>query len=371
MSDVTLDQARRRIRSILSMCSFNNQTNLRSKITLEDTYMSQESGTNDVIHSRREIDTAVSVVGGEIPVTTAEFARRAYAFVMNPQYNPVKEVMDTCPNVGQTPPMLGIFNDIPWHNLREDEVHSWAKAGFTWVVNDGEHGQYEGRYGNAQNAMQLRCGILPIQRLHREAISEHGDAFQKGARATMRPYATTFEEAVQYYKAISFPEEGKATKDDRGGYPVRGGDRRMKFTPSELRAAEVDTQGWMQFETGEYIFDEDLRDKVLDEMVRQGKNKSCLFVGPFDAIMREGASTHMDRAIQNLFLACSKRGILAGLVVGSGSMTDMSQIEDAMVKAINQGARLICVHYMTSDLPYYGASQVTKPFWQAVKRAGF
>lgn len=370
MPHTTYDRAQRRIRRILSMCSVENQPNSHHSekrlLRLEDT-----SSTDHFLIPNRKVDTALAVVGGEVPVTTAEFARRAYAYVMNPQYNPLKEVMDAHSNVKRIPPMLGIFNDIPWHNLREDEVHSWAKAGFTWVVNDGEHSIAEGRYGNAQNAMQLRCGILPIQRLNREAVSEHGDAFQKGARATMRPYGTTFEEAVQYYKAVTFPEEGKATKDDRGGYPVRGGDRSMKFTPGELRAAEVDTQGWIQFETGEYILNTTLRNKVLDLMVRQGNNKACVFVGPFDAILREGASNEMDRAIGDLFRACSERGILAGRVVGSGSMTDPAQIEDAMVKAINQGAQLICVHVLTSDLPYIGARDAAKPFWRAVKRAGF
>ena len=45
-------------------------------------------------------------------------------------------------------------------------------------------------------------------------------------------------------------------------------------------------------------------------------------------------------------------------VVGSGSMEDPKDIEDAMVEAIQAGARLICVHRMTSDLPFYGANTV-------------
>lgn len=45
----------------------------------------------------------------------------------------------------QTPPMLGIFSDVPWHQLRESEVMAWAKAGFTWVVCDGEHSLTDGR----------------------------------------------------------------------------------------------------------------------------------------------------------------------------------------------------------------------------------
>ena len=61
-------------------------------------------------------------------------------------------------------------------------MHSWARAGFTWAVNDGEHSMYEGRYGAEQNAMMLRLGVTPVQRLHREAISEHGDSLCKGAR---------------------------------------------------------------------------------------------------------------------------------------------------------------------------------------------
>ena len=47
-----------------------------------------------------------------------------------------------------------------------------------------------------------------------------------------------------------------------------------------------------------------------------------------------------------------------GRVVGSGSMEDPKDIEDAMVEAIQAGARLICVHRMTSDLPFYGANTV-------------
>ena len=50
--------------------------------------------------------------------------------------------------------------------------------------------------------------------------------------------------------------------------------------------------------------------------------------------------------------------VTPGRVVGSGSMEDPKDIEDAMVEAIQAGARLICVHRMTSDLPFYGANTV-------------
>ena len=58
-----------------------------------------------------------------------------------------------------------------------------------------QHMGVHGRYGTDQFELLLRHGITPIQRLHREAVSEHGDALALGARATMMPYATTVEQA--------------------------------------------------------------------------------------------------------------------------------------------------------------------------------
>jgi len=321
--------------------------------------------------SLRKSHSALDAVGGAVPIPTTQFAFRASQYVTNPQRNPLKSFFDKFEHISDCPPVLGIFNDIPWHKLREDEVHSWARAGFSWVVNDGEHQTYEGRYGSEQNAIIARLGMLPIQRLHREAISEHGDSFQKGARATMRPYGTTLEHAQTYFQSISFPIPGSATQDDRGGYPVRGGDRVMKFTPEGLRNAEIDTQGWIQFETGEYIFKHKLRDKILDLVAAQGKHKACVFIGPFDAIIRDGADPQMAAAINDLIYEGTRRGIPMGRVIGSGTMEDPQEIENAMVESMQCGTKLICVHKMTSDLPYYGAMNVAEPFWKACKRAGY
>ena len=315
--------------------------------------------------------TAIEALGGNRPLKTEEFARRAHAHALNPRRNPLKVILDAAPGYEQTPPLLGIFNDIAWHKLREDEVHSWAKAGFAFIVNDAEHMQWEGWYGREQNAIEARLGLLPLQRLNREARSAHGDAFQLGARATMRPYATTLEEAQSYYRSINFPVPGKASADDRGGYPVRTGDRSMTFTPETLLNAETETQGWLQFETAELIMEEGLRDRVLDLMADQGKNKACGFVGPFDAILREGAIPEMEAAINSLFRAAGRRGIHMGRVVGSGSMEDPKDIEDAMVQAMENGARLLCVHPFTSDLTFRGAMAVSEPFFRAAARCGF
>jgi hypothetical protein len=315
--------------------------------------------------------TAIEALGGNRPLVTADFAQRAHSYAMNPSRNPVKETLDAASDFESTPPLLGIFNDVGWHKLREDEVHAWAKAGFSFIVNDAEHLQWEGWYGREQNAAELRLGLLPVQRLHREARSAHGDAFQLGARATMRPYATTLEEAVDYYRSINFPVPGEASPHDRGGYPVRTGDRTTTFTPDSLRAAETETQGWLQFETAELIMNAELRDGVLDLMAAQGRNKACGFVGPFDAILRQGEIPEMEDAIASLFHAAGERNIHMGRVVGSGSMQDPADIEDAMVRAIEDGARLICVHLFTSDLVFRGAMAVSEPFFRAAARCGF
>lgn len=317
--------------------------------------------------------TALSVIGGELPVTVQELAKRAYLYTLDPLRNPVKEVYDASSSVSEMPPMLGIFNDIPTHKMREDEVAAWARAGFSFIVSDAEHRQISGWQGREENAMIARAGMLPVQRLHREAVSQHGDALQLGARATMRPYATKLVEAEQYFDSITFPpgRPGTASKDSRGGYPTRLGDRTLCFTPDSLRASESETQGWLQFETSEYILNAEIRDSVLDLMCRQGPGRAVGFVGPFDAVMRDGIHPSMSSGMNQLFQEAAKRGVVMGRVCGSGVISDPSDIEDAIVEAIQQGSRLISVHRFTSDLPFFGARAVAEPFWRACARCGF
>jgi hypothetical protein len=231
--------------------------------------------------------------------------------------------------------------------------------------------QWEGHYGREQNASIARLGILPVQRLHRGAISEFGDAFVLGARAAMRPYGSTYEDAEQFFTSLTYPTPGQATRDSRGGYPVRTGDRTLIFTPEQLREAETETQGWLQFETEEYILDRGLRNRLLDLMSRQERNRSVAFVGPFDAILRSNRGSEINREVNALFKEASGRGIHTGRVVGSGSLFDPARIEDAIVEAIEHGARMIAVHPMTSDLTYVGAAAVAEPFFRAAMRCGF
>ena len=65
----------------------------------------------------------------------------------------------------------------------------------------------------------------------------------------------------------------------------------------------------------------------------------------------------MNDGINTLIKEAAKRGIAMGRVVGNGAMEDPKDIEDAMVEAIQNGARLICVHRMTSDLPFVSCCQ--------------
>ena len=307
----------------------------------------------------------------KFPLKGEEFAKRAYDFALDPNQNSLKRILDGAQSYGETPPLLGIFNDIPWHQFREDEAQIWAKTGFSFVINDAEHCQIEGWYGKDQNRSLSRLGLLPVQRLPREALSSHGDAYQLGARATMKPYGTTFEEARDYFECINFPIPGKATAHNRGAYIRRLSDRTTTFTPESLLKAETETQGWIQFETAEYILNLDLRDRVLDLMQAQDKNKACGFVGPFDLVLREGEISDLDKSIDDLFRAATRREIHMGRVVGSGSLKDPKKIEDAMVRAIENGAKLITLHYLTSDLAEYGAISVSEPFFRASERCGF
>ena len=73
---------------------------------------------------------AIEAIGGSLPLSTEVFAQRAHAYTLDPNRNPLKEVLDQAKSIEETPPLLGIFNDVPWHRFRESEAHAWAKAGF-------------------------------------------------------------------------------------------------------------------------------------------------------------------------------------------------------------------------------------------------
>ena len=318
--------------------------------------------------ARLKARTALEAVGGSLPVGVHELARRAYAYTLDPLANPVKALMDEFSSVEQMPPMLGVFNDIERSRMREDEVLAWAKAGILFVVNDGEHSQQEGRMGRAQNAMIGRAGLTSVQRLPREAVSEHGDALCLGARGTMRPYASTVAEAEQYCRSVAYPPAGAATPDARGGYPMRLGDREVVYSADSLRAAESETQGWLQFETAEYIGvgkDKSVRDAVLDAMAAQGRHRMVGFVGPFDAALRGGCSTdELHGALAALPAVAASRGVVMGRVCGGPN------VEATMLAALKAGYRLLVVPQLTSDLPYCGAAAAAAPFFAACEAAG-
>ena len=72
-----------------------------------------------------------------------------------------------------------------------------------------------------------------------------------------------------------------------------------------------------------------------------------------------------------LFKAAADRNVYMGRVCGSGVCAEPEAIEESMATAITNGCRLVCVHYMTSDLTYVGAAAATAPFWKACARTGF
>ena len=58
-------------------------------------------------------------------VSTETLAERAKLAVLDPQHNAVIEALTT-----SNRPLLGLFNDIPRHQLRESDARAWALAGF-------------------------------------------------------------------------------------------------------------------------------------------------------------------------------------------------------------------------------------------------
>ncbi|KAH8058954.1 aspartic-type endopeptidase [Aureococcus anophagefferens] len=213
--------------------------------------------------------------GATTTVGVEELAERAKLAVLDPQRNAVKERLPA--------PQLGIFNDIPRQQFRESDARALALAGFSFVVNDAEHGGPDCVYGREENAMLVRLGLTPLQRLPREALSAHGDALCCGARGTMRPYGTTLAEATDYLETVAFPAVGSAGRRSlaRGAFPVRKGDGSLTFTEETLRDAERgNILPLLQFETEEYLLDAALRGEVLAALAQADAGA---FVGAFDA----------------------------------------------------------------------------------------
>ena len=98
---------------------------------------------------------------------------------------------------------------------------------------------------------------------------------------------------------------------------------------------------------------------------------ACGFVGPFDAAMRSGSSPELEADIDALVGSAVARGLYVGRVCGSGAASEPEAVEESMVRAIDAGCRLICVHFLTSDLPLVGALNAAAPFWRAARRCGF
>jgi hypothetical protein len=314
---------------------------------------------------------ALAAIGGRRPLGPEELARRAHQYTLQPTRNPVKVILDQAPTLSEAAPLLGIFNDIPWHRFRESEATAWATAGFSFIVNDAEHSPSDGLYGIEQNSVLGRLGLLAVQRLPREEVSGHGDALSVGARATMRPYATSYEEAAIYYRALTLPRPGQGGPHDRGGFPIRGAGRTLPCSPEALRSSEQETQGWLQFETSELIFDVDTRNSVLDLMTAQGRNRACGFVGAFDALLRDGDAARVEHGIAELTQAALQRGVPIGRVVLTREPIDPTQLEDELAKTIESGMRLIALSPTTSELPYHGAGPLADCFFRAAERCGF
>lgn len=290
-------------------------------------------------------------------VGVAELAERAKLAVLDPQRNAVKERLPA--------PQLGIFNDIPRQQFRESDARALALAGFSFVVNDAEHGGPDCVYGREENAMLARLGLTPLQRLPREALSAHGDALCCGARGTMRPYGTTLAEATDYLETVAFPAVGSAGRRSlaRGAFPVRKGDGSLTFTEDSLRDAELGkTLPLLQFETEEYLLDAALRGEVLAALAQADAGA---FVGAFDAGMRARDPSLIPAGVEALCGEAEALGVVTGGVVGGPTPEDA---EANILTHLRWGMRLVATPVLLSDVALHGALAVAAPFHAAVAR---
>lgn len=305
---------------------------------------------------------------GGIPVISiSELAERSKLSVLHPERNPMKILLDRYP----TRPQLGLFNDIPVDKFRASEARAWALAGFSFVVNDGEHSTVSCIYGREQNETLIRLGLTPIQRLAREARSQHGDSLATGSRGTMRPYGTTVQDCVDYLSTISFPSAHEVgdRRFARGAFPVRLGNAALTFTPESLREVEEgQIMAFLQFETSEYLLDTYLQTILIALLAERGPNASAAFVGALDFGMRARTAeeaAQLKTAIANLCSVANSQNVPVGCVAGGATPKDT---EEAILAYLRMGVRLIAPPLLASDFPLVGAYEIARPFHRAVER---
>jgi len=289
-----------------------------------------------------------------------EFAERARQYVLNPQRNPLRETLGVRP-------VLGLFNDIPRHKFRFEEAQAWARAGFDFVICDGEHSLHEGFYGRDEYASLLRLGLTPIQRLPRDAgPSYYGDALCLGARGVMRPYGTTIKDLDDLLEACQYPNGvERPSKRQRGAYPLKLGDGTLEASRDVLRALETaQCLVSLQFETTEYVFDAELRKLLLRRLESRG---GIAFLGALDLSTRATAEELplLDDAVAAFFRDAKDIGCVAGGIFGHKE--DHRKSVDAIKAALFAGARFVACPYLASELPFYGAATAARDFHVAIE----
>ena len=131
----------------------------------------------------------------------------------------------------------------------------------------------------------------------------------------------------------------------------------MTFTPESLREAEFGrTLACLQFETEEYLFDDEMRRSVLKVLSKRGN--ACAFVGALDASMRCGDAARVGNGVAELCRDANEVGVAVGGVVGGDS--------DNVLKHMRMGMRLVAPPVFASDFALHGAVSAAAPFHEAL-----
>ena len=132
----------------------------------------------------------------------------------------------------------------------------------------------------------------------------------------------------------------------------------MTFTPESLREAEADrTLACLQFETEEYLFDDDMRRSVLKVLSTRGN--ACAFVGALDAATRCGDAARVSDGVAELCRDADDVGVAVGGVVGGDAAN--------VLRHMRMGMRLVAPPVFASDFALHGAVDAAKAFHAAAE----
>lgn len=223
-----------------------------------------------------------------------------------------------------------------------------ARAGFDWLLIDGEHAPNDLRSILAQLRVVEAAGASPVVRLPMGETWAIKQALDIGAQSLLIPFVESAEDAARLVRAVRYPPNG-----DRGvGYALA---RASNFAGIPDYMATADAQIWLgvQIETRAGL-------AALDAICATD-GVDGVFVGPSDLaadLGHPGDSAHAEvqAAIRDAIRRIAASGKAAGII-----WTDPAQIRTAL----DDGARFVAT--AVDVITYADAIRAAAATGQAMK----